>query len=186
MIRANTVSDPSNQSKIRRIVAFVIAALAIIGLTSTGAPTRATAAAALATVNWGTTYTDASPMITNTRISYDGPSFSIPLSDNVIAGKITTFSGQLSFKTKPSRTNWVVFLCADAANTQCANVSPTGSWVGSNLWPVPANSSFAGFPAYTVFHYVISLNDGGSGTIHPVLNPSLNPVNLETQINYTY
>lgn len=137
MTRANTVSGPSNQSNVRRIVAFVIAALAIIGLTSTGAPTRATAAEERATGNWGTTYTGTNPKITNTRINYNGPNFNIPLSNEVIAGKITTFSGQLSFKTKPSGTNWVVSLCADDANTQCANVSPTGSWVGSNTWPVP-------------------------------------------------
>lgn len=55
-----------------------------------------------------------------------------------------------------------------------------------HLAGTPANSTFAGFPAYTLFHYVISLNDGGSGTIHPVLSPTLNPVSLTTQINYTY
>ena len=126
MIRAITTSIPSKRSNGRRIVAFAAAAVAVIGLMSVAPMAQASAAEERATGKWGTTYTGTNPKITNTRIDYNGPNFNIPLSNEVIAGKITTFSGQLSLKTKPSGTNWVVYLCADDANTQCANVSPTG------------------------------------------------------------
>ena len=187
MIRANAISSLSNRSIFQRVVILLVATAGILCLTSLASPSQAANAAASATnTSYAFSYTGTSPTITHTRTFYDGPNFSIPLSQNVIDGKITTFSGQLSFKTKPSGTNWLVYLCADAGNTQCVNVSPTGSWVGSNIWPVPENSSFAGYPAYTEFHYVMQLNDGGSGSIHPALNPFLNPVKLNTQINYTY
>lgn len=185
MTKANISHTSFKRPIVRRLAIFVAAATVVIGLTSVVPPSQASATVET-TGDYGTTYSGTSPTITNTRIFYDGPTFSIPLSANVIAGTITTFSGELSFKLKPGGTNWIVFLCADAADTQCADVSPTGSWVGSNIWPVPANSSFAGFPAYTAFHYVVQLDDGGTGNIHPVLSPSLNPVSLFTQISYTY
>jgi len=121
----------STRPRWRRRIGAGIASLSVtlLCMGSIALPSQASTPALVALdSSYNNNYTGTSPNIYYPRMSYDGPSFSIPLSQAVVSGKITTFSAQLAFTTKPSGTNYVVYLCADAANTQCINVSPTGSW----------------------------------------------------------
>jgi hypothetical protein len=165
-------------------------AVMVSGLTSVALPSQAAvdqeATATAANAAFDHIYSGTNPKIVHTRTFYDGPSFSIPLSNEVASGTITTISGTLSFTQQPAGTKYIAFLCADAANTQCIDVSPTGVWASSPSWNFPATSAFAGYPAYTTFHYVVQINDGGSGSIRPALNPVRTSLKQTAQLGYTY
>jgi len=56
--------------------------------------------------------------------------------------------------------------------------------VGSSSWNVPSNAGFAGYPAYTTFHYVVRIDDGGSGSTIPPLSPMRYSLQQNTNLFY--
>ena len=167
-----------------------ISVLAACGIASTALPSQAAvtqdADVASTTVMSTHSYRGTSPNIVITRTYFDGPKFSIPLSNEVAAGKITTISGRLGFTQQPYGMTYRALLCADITPVVCANVSPTGSWANAAGWNYQATSAFAGLPAYTTFYYSVQINDGGSGSIRPALNPARTSLEQTTNISYTY
>lgn len=129
-------------------------------------------------------YTGANPEVFYPRQVNDGPNEAVPASVPA-NGVITSISGRLGTDTQPHGMWWTAYLCADAADTQCANVSPTGVWQYDAGWNY-STTAFAGWPATTKFHFAFVLQDGKTGNIIPALNPPLYVRTQNLTVNYTY
>ena len=153
----------------------VIGALAV-----TQAPSQAAT-----TGSYVNNYAGVDPQLYNVRTFMDGPTFTAP-AGTPAGATITSVSASLAFTAQPTGMNYLVYLCADAADTQCANFSPTGSWYGQPTWPISGNTQLAGFPASTTLHYAVAITDGSTSSIKAALNPARYSLRQNTTVTYSY
>lgn len=162
----------------RRVVAVLL--FALLPAVALQAPSHAETIE-----SYSSSYTGIVPQIYYPRLNYQGPTFTAPATTPAGA-TITSVSVDLGFTLQPSNMYYQAFLCADAANTQCVDVSPTGAFKYNAGWTKTNITGFAGYPASTAFHFVVRIQDGQTGSIIPALNPYRYSKRQNATVTYTY
>lgn len=75
------------------------------------------------------------------------------------------------------------FLCLDAADTQCADISPGGAY-GVNAHIRSYDLEQVGLPATTTFHLAVYVDDESTGGTYAALNPSRYLMTRSATITY--